>query len=313
MTKTPVTIVTGALGSGKTTFVNHILTSDHGLKIGVIVNEFGAVGIDSELIVSSEDEELIELSNGCMCCTVRGDLVDAVISLLDSKKVDYIVIETSGLSEVVPAAMIFESPKLADRAELDSIITVVDAVNFLEHMAQSRTATEQLETADFVLLNKAEQVHRDDLEKVKKVVKEIVPKAQIIETVRCDVDVRLLLGVGKSHKSKDWKVLEHETAHDPDIQAVSCETGPVDSDKIQEVLDNLPDSIFRAKGILCIKESRKGAGDELRVAFHKVGKHTELEFTRPWEDGEEKKTTVVFIGKGIDRDDLQKKLDSCSA
>ncbi|RMD58406.1 GTP-binding protein, partial [Candidatus Woesearchaeota archaeon] len=297
--KVPVTIVTGALGSGKTTFVNRVLTSDHGLRIGVIVNEFGEVGIDSELIVRSE-EKLVELSNGCVCCSVREDLVSTVKMLVEKERVNYILLETSGLSEVVPAAMAFEATELKDIAFIDSIICLVDAVHFLDALRKHRSVREQVEVADFVLLNKADLVHRSDLDRIKEVIRDIVPQAHIIETVRADVDVRLLLGVNKPHLVEDWKKSQHLHAHDGGISAVSAEAGAVDSDKVQEFLESLPDTVFRAKGILCIKESRPGEGDELRVSFQKVGRFVDLELTRPWLPSEEKKTKVVFIGKHLD-------------
>ena len=310
--KIPVTIVTGALGAGKTTFVNYVLTAEHGLKIGVIVNEYGAVGIDGDIIVASK-ERMIELPNGCICCTVRGDLVEASKKLIATKKIDYLMIETSGLAEVIPVAMTFNAPELIKKAELDSIICVIDAENFDENMKRNRTALEQLQCADIVLLNKVDLVDKKKVEEIKKDVKKKVPKSQILETVKGRANLKLLLGVAKFDADKHlvWKRTEHEHAHDPGIEAFSCVAGAVDSDKVQAFLENLPDNIFRAKGILCIKESEAGAGDELRIVFQKVGKRTELEFTRPWEEGEEKQTKLVFIGTKLKPKELQKKLDSC--
>src|SRR3989344_1357135 len=126
--KIPVTIVTGALGAGKTTFLNYILTAEHGLRVGVIVNEFGSISVDSELLLTSK-EKLVDLPNGCVCCMVRDDLIQASLTLLN-RDIDYIVIETSGLAEVAPVALIFNSPKLINKAELDSIVCVVDADNY---------------------------------------------------------------------------------------------------------------------------------------------------------------------------------------
>ena len=312
MEKIPVTIVTGALGAGKTTFVNHVLTSEHGLKIGVIVNEYGEVGIDGDLILASKDK-LIELPNGCICCTVRGDLIEASLNLLNTKKIDYLMIETSGLAEVVPAAMTFNAPELVEKAELDSIICVLDAENYADNMIRNKTALEQLENADIVLLNKVDLVEKKKVEEIKKDIKKIIPQAQIIDTFKGQAPLKLLLGVSKFDPDKHeiWKRSEHEHAHDTGVESYSAKTGPIDSDKFEEFWQNLPESIFRAKGIVCIKESAPGAGDELRVAFHKVGKRWDMEFTRPWEEGEKKETKVVFIGTKLKPKELQKGLDAC--
>ncbi len=312
MEKIPVTIVTGALGAGKTTFVNYVLTAEHGLKIGVIVNEYGEVGIDGDLILASKDK-LIELPNGCVCCTVRGDLIEASLNLLNTKKIDYLMIETSGLAEVVPAAMTYNAPELVEKAELDSIICVLDADNYSENMKRNKTALEQLENADIVLLNKVDIVEKKKVEEIKKAIKKILPKAQIIETVKGQAPLKLLLGVSKFDQEKHgvWKRSEHEHAHDTGIESYSARTGAIDSDKFQEFWQNLPEEIFRAKGIVCIKESTPGAGDELRIAYHKVGKRWDMEFTRPWEKGEKKETKVVFIGTKLKPKELKKGLDSC--
>ncbi len=314
MKKIPVTIVTGALGAGKTTFVNYVLTEEHGLRIGVIVNEYGAVGIDGDLIIASK-ERMIELPNGCICCTVRGDLISAARKLLATKKIDYLMIETSGLAEVIPVAQTFNAPELIEKAELDSIICVIDAENYEENMKRNRTALEQLQSADLVLLNKVDLVDKKKIETIKKEIKKKISKAQIIETVKGKAPLRLLLNTAQfdTQKHLAWKKEEHEHAHATGIESYSCVTGPVDSDKIQEFWENLPDNIFRAKGIVCIKESEPGAEDELRIVFHKVGKRTEMEFTRPWKEGETKETKLVFIGTKLKPKELQKKLDACSA
>ena len=311
--KLPVTIVTGALGAGKTTFVNYVLTEEHGLKIGVIVNEYGAVGIDGGLIVASK-EKMIELPNGCICCTVRGDLIEATKNLLATGKIDYLMIETSGLAEVVPAAMTFNEPDLIEKTELDSIICVLDADNYENNKKRNETALEQLQNADIVLLNKVDLVEKSKAEEIKKDIKKIVPKAQIIETVKGRANLKLLLDVHKFEPEKHevWKREDHEHAHQPGIDAVSLSTGPIDSDKFQEFWENLPENIFRAKAIIYIKETKPGAGDEIRVAFQKVGKRWDMEFTRPWEEGEKKETKAVFIGNNLNPKELQKQLEECS-
>ncbi len=304
--KIPVTIVTGALGAGKTTFINYILTANHGLCVGVIVNEFGSIPVDSELLLTSK-EKLIDLPNGCVCCMVRDDLIDASLSLLD-RDIDYLVIETSGLAEVAPVALTFNSPKLIGKTELDSIVCVADADNYDLNKKNLQVTLDQLHCADIVLLNKADLIAPLRLKEIKEDIKKIIPKAVVLESVRGQVDLPAVLGVKLFHEIKDTA-----HSHDNSIESVSCTSGSVDADKVQAWLENLPDNIIRAKGILCIKESEPGLDDELRIAFNKVGKRFELEFTRPWEPNEKKRTFLVFIGRNLDKDGLQEKLNSCSA
>lgn len=305
-----MTIVTGALGAGKTTFVNYVLTAEHGFRIGVIVNEFGAVGIDGELLLTSK-EEMVELPNGCVCCTVRGDLIKAAEQML-RKKVDYLMVETSGLAEVVPVVLAFDAPSLIEKTMVDSILCVVDAENHVANLKRNRTALEQLECADIVLLNKVDLVDKKVVDKLKRDIRVVVPEARVLDTVKGRADLRLLLDV-RAFKSKgSWNKEDHKHAHDPSIESVSCTSGPVDSDKVQAFLDGLPENIFRAKGIICIKESSPGEGDELRVVFQRVGKRSELEFSRPWKPGERKETKVVFIGNKLNSSLLQGSLDKCA-
>jgi len=310
----PVTIVTGALGAGKTTFVNYVLTAEHGLRVGVIVNEYGAIGIDGALMMTTK-EKMIELPNGCVCCTVRGDLLEAAKELINSGKIDYLMVETSGLAEAIPVAQTFNIPPLVDLTQLDSIICVIDAEYFEDNMKRNKTALEQLQCSDIVLLNKIDLADRKKADQVKKEIKKYIPNAQIIETIKGQTNLQLLLGVGKFDPDKhlDWKRKEHDHAHNTGIETASFIIGPVDSDKFQEFWTSLPESIFRAKGIVCIKESSKGAKDELRVAFHKVGKHWDMDFTRPWEKGEKKETKVVFIGTKIKEKELKKKLEKTTS
>lgn len=305
----PVTIVTGALGAGKTTFVNYILTAPHGLRIGVIVNEFGEVGIDGELLVTTK-EQFIELPNGCICCMVRGDLIDAADSLLNSGRIDYLVIETSGLAEALPAALAFDAPKLEGRAELDAIVCVIDAENIDEHLKLGPTIKEQMQCADIVLVSKSDLVTQKRLSQVKANVKKWVPGAVMLDAVKGRVDLSLVLGVRAMHK-REWRREEHGHAHDTEVMSVSVETGPVDPDKAQVFFESLPDSVVRAKGVVCMKESEKGAADELRVIYQKVGKRWDFEFGRPFEEGEDKRTKVVFIGKKLDKAGLKKGLEKC--
>ena len=300
----PVTIVTGALGSGKTTLINHILTSNHGLKVGVIVNEFGSIGIDSGILMTTS-EKLIELPNGCICCMVREDITIAALKLIKEGKIDYLVIETSGLAEPLPVAFAFSEPQIKEYAELDSIICVIDSEN-CEQSLKEPIARDQLQSSDIVILNKVDLA--SSITHTKSLIRKYSPHTQIIESVKCSIPVNLILGSQKFDPSKLKKEKKHMKTG---FVSESFITGPVDPDKSQEFLENLPENIFRAKGILCIKESEKGSGDELRVSFQKVGKRTELEFTRPWQEGEKKETKLVFIGTKLDKKELKKSLEEC--
>lgn len=305
--KIPVTIVTGALGAGKTTFVNYVLTAEHGLKIGVIVNEYGAVGIDGALMMTTK-EKIIELPNGCICCEVRGDLLEAAETLIKTNKIDYLIVETSGLAEAIPVAQTFNVPPLLEKTELDSIICVADAENYYDNLKRNKTALEQLQCADFVLLNKIDLVSPKEVKQIKKDIKQKVPNAQIIETTKGQTNLKLLLGASK-FKPDSWNRKEHDHAHNTGIETAAFTIGPVDSDKFQTFWKNLPDNIFRAKGIVCIKESAPGAEDELYIAFHKVGKRWDMDFLEP---KEQKETKVVFIGTKLKLKELQKQLDECA-
>lgn len=311
MGKVPVTIVTGALGAGKTTFVNYILTADHGLKVGVIVNEFGSVGIDGELLIASK-EQFIELPNGCICCTVRSDLIEAAKVMLKSNKIDYLVVETSGLAEVLPAALAFDLPELTRDAVLDGIVCVVDAENFESHLKLGPTVLEQVQYADIVLVSKADLVPPTQVKKVKDKVKAIVPGAVVLDVARGRANLGAILGVKAKHEPREWKRSEHKHAHNSEITSVSVTTGPVDPDKIQCFLEKLPGSIIRAKGVVAMRESAKGERDELRVIYHKVGKRWEFEFGRPFDDDEERMTKLVFIGLKLNAQQLKKGVEACA-
>src|SRR3989344_2760025 len=308
MKKIPVTIITGALGSGKTTLVNHILTSEHGSRIGVVVNEFGELGIDGDLILASK-EKLIELPNGCICCEVREDLIGA-LGEISKKDVDAILIETSGLAEVVPAAVTLELPQLSEKLVLDGIVCVVDTINFDENLARNKTALEQIQASDLLVLSKVDIVDKKKLETIKSNISKL-SKAGVIEAVKGKVEVSLLLDLSHTKKFREWKRSEHKHAHDSSIESASIKVGPVDSDKIQEFFETIARGIFRAKGIVCVKESAPNAGDELRMVFQKVGKRWEMEFSRPFEPKEERKTKIVFIGNDFDKNKLESELRKC--
>ncbi|NJR69458.1 MAG: GTP-binding protein [Synechococcales cyanobacterium CRU_2_2] len=375
----PVSIITGFLGSGKTTLLNHILTNQQGIKTAVLVNEFGEIGIDNELIVST-GEEVVELSNGCICCTINSDLLDAVYRVLErEEKIDYLVVETTGLADPLPVALTFLGTELRDLTRLDSIITVVDAANYSLDLFNSEAAHNQILYADTLLLNKADLVDEADLDLLEVKLRDIKEGARILRTTNSQVDLPLILSVGlfesdkyferaggdvENHghehhnhehhdldsdahqaESEDHSDCDHEHGHcehdhsghdhaghdhsghdhsghdhsghdhaehgqHSDHLAVDGFTSlSIQSDrpfairKFQYFLDNqLPENVFRAKGIIWFEESQK------RHVFHLSGKRFTLddsEWTGP------KKNQLVLIGQNLDHDKLREQINSC--
>ena len=213
----PVTIITGFLGSGKTTLLNHILSNQQGLKTAVLVNEFGEIGIDNELIVST-DENMVELNNGCICCTINNDLVDAVYKVLERpEKIDYLVVETTGLADPLPVALSFLSTELRDLTRLDSIITVVDAANYSLDLFTSEAAHSQIAYGDVILLNKTDLVPPAELEALEAKIQEVKEGARIIRTTRSQVPLPLILSVGLFETDKYFDAADkHGHDHDHD-------------------------------------------------------------------------------------------------
>ncbi len=215
----PVTVITGFLGSGKTTLLNHILTNQQGVKTAVLVNEFGEIGIDNELIISSDDN-MVELSNGCICCTINNDLVDAVYQVLErEEKLDYLVIETTGVADPLPVAMTFFSAELRDLTRLDSIVTVVDAANYSLDLFNSQAAFSQITYGDVILLNKTDLVDENTLISLEKKINDIKEDSRIIRTKNAEVPLPLILSVGlfesdKYFNSENDKHDDHDHNHE---------------------------------------------------------------------------------------------------
>ncbi len=347
----PVTIITGFLGSGKTTLLNHILSNQEGLKTAVLVNEFGEIGIDNDLLITTEDSDdtMVELSNGCICCTINNDLMDAVYKVLERQdKIDYLVVETTGLADPLPIALTFLGTELRDLTRLDSIITVVDAENYSLDLFNSQAAYNQIAYGDIILLNKADLVDEGDLDALEVKIRDVKQGARIIRTVKAQVPLPLILSVGlfesdryfgkdhdpaheahehdHSHDTHDHSNCDHDhghcehdhaehehdhTAHHhSDHLAIDGFTSlSIESDrpfsirKFQYFLDNqLPDNVFRAKGILWFDESPK------RHVFHLSGKRFSLD------DDEWKgtpKNQLVLIGQNLDHDTLREQINHC--
>jgi G3E family GTPase len=326
----PVTILTGFLGSGKTTLLNKILHGDHGLKIAVLVNDFGAINIDSQLVVGIEGET-INLSNGCICCSIRGDLVNATINLLNRQdSPEYIIIEASGVSDPLALALTFRVPEFFPLVKLDAVITVIDAEQFLMLTGEDRVlSVDQVSYADIILINKVDLVTDAYLQQVHQRVREIAPPARIIEAVHAEVPLPLLLGVGAYDADK----LAERQAHDVHVHAVdethnhdhhhdhhdhtliyntwSWESDqPLAMDALRDVLERLPINVYRAKGIFYISEY-----PDQQAVFQMVGKRAELAVYKEWDAGEKPRSQVVLIASqaGIDGDHLKQAFESCIA
>ena len=210
----PVTIITGFLGSGKTTLLNHILTNQQGLKTAVLVNEFGEIGIDNELIVTTDDN-MVELNNGCICCTINEDLVNAVYKVLErQEKLDYLVVETTGLADPLPVALTFLGTELRDMTRLDSIVTLVDAANYSLDLFNSEAAYSQIAYGDIIILNKTDLVEEADLDLLEVKIRDIKEGARILRTVKSQVPLPLVLSVGLFESDKYFQSEETASSHD---------------------------------------------------------------------------------------------------
>ena len=312
----PVTVVTGFLGSGKTTLINRILAEQHGRKIAVIVNEFGEVSIDGQLIVQNDQEELVEFNNGCLCCTVRGDLIDTLDSLQQRSELDAILIETTGLADPAPvASTFFLEDKLTAKTRLDSFIALADAVNLEQNLEQSEEAQEQIAFADIILLNKADLVSKERLLEVEHVIRRSNPIAKIYHTSNSDIDLEKVIGVGAFELEAKLEVdptflddLEHE--HDQSVGSfVLREERPIDMNRfmiwLNEKLAEQGEDMYRTKGIF------NAQGFNERVIFQSVRMLTTMVPERMWKSGEEKITEYVMIGKNLDRDEFAEGFASC--
>jgi len=313
----PITIISGFLGSGKTTLLNHILTNQQGIKTAVLVNEFGEIGIDNELIIKTE-EEMIELSNGCICCSINGELVEAIEKLINvNKKLDYIIIETTGLADPLPVAMTLLGSDLRDQTRLDSIITLIDAENFNDVALESSIGRSQVIYGDILLLNKCDLVTNKNIEETIDKLKEIKNDVRILKSIKGNIPLNLLLSVGLFETdliNQKESVHDHSHGHGhdhseednriEDFLSVSFQTKePFSLRKFQYFLDNqLKSNVFRAKGILWFSES------ERRHVFHLAGKRISIEDSE-W--GEERNNQLVFIGKELDKEKILSQLNSC--
>jgi G3E family GTPase len=344
--KLPVTLLTGYLGAGKTTLLNRILTGSHGLRFAVIVNEFGEIGIDNDLIVET-DEEIYEMNNGCVCCTVRGDLIEVLERLLRQPgRFDAIVIETTGLADPVPVAQTFLMDEgVRARTRLDAVVTVVDAKHLPLRMKDSREAEDQIAFADVVLLNKTDLVAPADLERIEAVIRAVNPYAEIHRTVRSAIELERVLDRGvfdlqralrlepnlleaqdehghEDHECDEGCAHEHvhhhahadakpSPVHDVTVASISLRTGELDQNKffpwIHKLTQERGPNILRMKGILAFRDEAR------RYAVQGVHMIVEGDHQRRWKDSERRESRLVFIGRELDRESIAQGLESCLA
>jgi G3E family GTPase len=316
----PVTVLTGFLGAGKTTLLNHILTSQHGKRVAVIENEFGEIGVDQDLVIQTE-EEIFEMNNGCICCTVRGDLIRILGKLLKRKdKFDYVLIETTGLADPGPVAQTFFSDEeMKDKLELDAIVTVVDAKHVSQHLDVMREPEEQVAFADVILLNKTDLVTSPELDDLEKRIRAINATAPIHRCTNALVDMSKILDVNGFDLDRVLQInphfLEvdaHEHEHNQEVYSVGITIpGDLDETKLNDWLRELlmqegPD-IFRMKGVLSIKNNLR------RFVFQGIHMLFDGRPDRPWAKGEERENKLIFIGRNLNRERLEAGFRKCLA
>jgi len=324
----PVTVLTGYLGAGKTTLLNRILSEDRGRRYAVIVNEFGEIGIDADLILNS-NEELFEMNNGCICCTVRGDLVRTLHGLLARQgEFDAIIVETTGLADPGPVAQTFFMDRtLQARAVLDSVTVLVDARHIAPRLADSREAAEQIAFADVIILNKTDLVDEDDLAVTEARLRGLNPYAPIHRAERASVALDAVLGQGgfdldritapepghvhDQHCGHDHDH-DNDHQHDSDIGSVSLASeAPMVAARIgrwlEKLLNEQGQDILRAKGIIDIE------GEDRRLVFQAVHMMLEGDYQRAWRADEQRRSQLVFIGRNLDSEALQAGFDGCAA
>ena len=317
----PVTIISGFLGSGKTTLLNHILENQNGLKTAVLVNEFGEIGIDNDLIIETS-EDMIELSNGCICCTINGELLSTVEKILErSNNLDYIIVETTGLADPLPVAMTFAGSSLREKVRLDSILTLVDADNFDFNIDRKSIYYSQILYGDILLINKCDLVNNEKLEDIERKIFDIKKEPRILRCSNSKVGLETIISVGlfetdkyifkDIEKAKSHEHSHHSHEHSHDLQnniegftSVSFEClDPFSLRKFQNFLDNqLSENVFRAKGILWFQES------ERKHIFHLSWKRFSLD-DEDWK--KDKSNKIVLIGKNLNHQEIKNQLDLC--
>jgi G3E family GTPase len=315
----PVTVLTGYLGAGKTTLLNRILSENHGKKYAVVINEFGELGVDNDLVVDA-DEEVFEMNNGCICCTVRGDLIRIVGQLVKRKgRLDGIIIETTGLADPSPVAQtFFVDDQIKATSRLDAIVTVVDAKHLLARLEDSHEAEEQVAFADVIVLNKTDLVTPEELDGVEARIRSINKSARVMRAQKANVPLAELLDRGSFDLSRilkmepDFLSGEDDHEHDDAVTSVSLTLdAPLDMERfnhwIGALLMQRGQDLLRTKGILHF------AGDDERFAFQAVHMIADADYIGPWKPGDPRQSRIVFIGRGLNRPQLRRGFEACAA
>jgi G3E family GTPase len=337
--KIPVTVLTGYLGAGKTTLLNRILSENHGKKYAVIVNEFGEIGIDNDLIIGA-DEEVFEMNNGCVCCTVRGDLVRILAGLMRRKgKFDAIIVETTGLADPAPVAQtFFVDEDVQKNARLDAVVTVADSKWLSDRLRDAPEAKNQIAFADVIVLNKTDLVSAAELAEVEARIRAINPYAKLHRTERCKVALADVLERGAFDLDRILEIEpefleaddyhhhdhdhdhdhhhDHERSHglkhyhDEDMQSLALSSDkPLDPTRFMPWLQNLVASegqkILRSKGILAFSD------DDDRYVFQGVHMMLEGDHQRPWREGEPRQSRLVFIGRELPEATIREGFERC--
>ncbi|NPD65576.1 GTP-binding protein [Lichenicola cladoniae] len=314
----PVTVLTGYLGAGKTTLLNHILTGQHGRKYAVVINEFGELGVDNDLVVES-DEEVFEMNNGCICCTVRGDLIRILGALMKRRtRFDGIIVETTGLADPAPVAQtFFVDDDIRARTRLDAVVTVVDALNLPARLEDSPEARTQIAFADVIVLNKTDLVDEATLVALEERIRGINRFVRLHRAVRGNVPITDVLDQGGFDLGRALEVapdfLENDShSHNEDITSLSFEVDePLDQGKFQAwigaLLQEQGGDILRSKGILSF------TGENRRFAFQAVHMMADGDFIGAWKPDDARTSRLVFIGRNLNRPRLRRGFESCRA
>jgi G3E family GTPase len=335
--KIPVTVLTGYLGAGKTTLLNRILSEPHGKKFAVIVNEFGEIGIDNELVVNA-DEEIFEMNNGCICCTVRGDLVRIIDGLMRRRgKFDAIIVETTGLADPAPVAQtFFMDEQVGAKTKLDAVVTVADAKWLSERLKDAPEAKNQIAFADVIIVNKTDLVSPDELSELEVRIRGLNPYATLHRAERAKVEIGQVLGRNAfdldrilslepsflkaddhdhdHHHDHDHGHHRHglKHYHDEEMQSVALRSDrPLDPDKffpwIQDLVAVEGPNILRCKGILSFKD------DPERFVFQGVHMILDGDHQRPWRADEKRDSRIIFIGRNLPEQRIREGFEACLA
>ena len=323
----PITVLTGFLGAGKTTLLNRILNGDHGLRVAVLVNDFGAINIDAELVIGVRDD-VISLANGCVCCTIRDDLVDTVLQIINRPEApEYILLEASGVADPSGIAMTFVNDSLSDRIRLDSITCVIDADQVFAHPeypAVEQLQLRQIGFSDMAILNKVDLAGPEKVKRVRRWLDDAFHRLRVVETSHCDVPLEILLSVGRFDPARS-NLEVHDRAHgegcaptcDHDRQghrhanafsAWSYETDrPMSLQALRETVRKLPGSIYRAKGVVHSVEE-----PERRAVLQAVGRRVDISIQERWRVAPRTRLVVIGAVGGVDESMLEAAFASCA-